>query len=179
MRLEPKISFAEFRQTCQLLAAAKSKAPKRRSTGYYIVLALVCLTLGLAPEFPPARIPAFTLYAVLALLWLFNRPLSMLCRDRSLKRFYADEEARLNDQILIIDESGISSTQGNGTVSSHFTWQAFIRLIEAADAFIFLPSPNTFIRVPKKMVTSEEQELIKQWSAAIPVAPLKIIGYSD
>jgi hypothetical protein len=170
MRLEPKLNFSDYKETVRLMAAAKTKSTKEPAWQYYIVLAFACFALGIAPQFPPARIPAFTLYAELALLWLFSKPLLALCRDRGLKRHYADEEARLNDQVLIIDESGISSDQGNGTVTSRFTWQAFMKLIDTTDAFVFLPTPNSFIRVPKKMLTSADQELVRKWSFAVPVA---------
>jgi hypothetical protein len=168
MRLQPKITFEQYRASYRLIAATKPKATKTRSWQECIVLAVVCLVLGLAPHFPPARTPAFTLYAVLILCWIFCKPLARRSQDRSLRRFYADEQAKLNDQVLTIDESGIACDQGNGQAKSHLTWQAFIRLVDVADAFVFLPSPNTFVRVPKETLTAADQELIRKWSSIVP-----------
>jgi hypothetical protein len=173
MRLQPKITFEQYRAIYQLIAAAKPKATKKRSWQECLVLAFVCLVLGLAPHFPPTRIPAFTLYAVLILCWIFCKPLARRSRDRSLKRFYADEQAKLNDQVLTIDESGISCNQADGQATSHLTWQAFTRLIDVPDAFVFLPSPNTFVRVPKETLTVADQELIRKWSSTVPTENAK------
>ncbi|MGC1969250.1 MAG: YcxB family protein [Candidatus Acidiferrales bacterium] len=167
-RLQPTITFEQYRATYQLVAAAKPKMTEKRSWQECTVLAVACLVLGLAPHFPAARTPAFTLYAVLILCWVFCKPLARRSREKQLKRFYADEQARLNDQVLTIDESGISCDQGNGQATSHLTWQAFTRLIDVADAFVFLPSPNTFARVPKETLTPSDQELIRTWSSTVP-----------
>jgi hypothetical protein len=85
-----------------------------------------------------------------------------------LKRFYSDEQVKLNDQVLTIDESGISCDQGNGQITSKHTWQAFIKRIEMPDAFIFLPSPNSFVRVSKESLTPSDHQLIWEWSSTVP-----------
>jgi hypothetical protein len=168
MRLQPKITFEQYRAVYHLIAAAKPKTATNRPWWGWVVLAVGCLVLGLAPQFPPTRTPAFTLYAVLILCWILCKPLTKHYQDKYLRRFYAEEQAKLNDQALTIDESGISCDQGNGQATSHITWRAFTRLIDVADAFVFLPSPNTFIRVPKETLTVADQELIRRWSSTIP-----------
>jgi hypothetical protein len=140
----------------------------KRSWQEYVVLALICLLLGLAPQFHATRIPALTLYAALILCWAFSKPLARRSQEECLRRFYADEQVKLNDQVLTIDESGISCNQGDGQGVSHQTWQAFIHYIDMPDAFVFLPSPNTFVRVPKETLTPSEHHLIREWSSAIP-----------
>lgn len=79
-----------------------------------------------------------------------------------------EEQERLNNQILTIDESGICCDEGNGRVISHYTWSAFIKCIDMPDAYVFLPSPNSFVRVPKASLSQAEIELLLQWSGAIP-----------
>jgi hypothetical protein len=73
-----------------------------------VVLAVVCLVVGLAPHFPPTRIPALTFYAEPILCWILCKPLTKRYQDKCLRRFYAEEEAKLNDQTLMIGVSGIS-----------------------------------------------------------------------
>jgi hypothetical protein len=168
MRLRPTITFDQYKATFRVIAAAKPKVDHKRSWQYYLVLALVCLALGLAPHFPPTRIPAFTLYVALMLCWAFYKPLAKHSQEKCLRRFYDQEQAKLNDQILAIDETGISCNQGDGQAVSHQTWRAFILCIDTPDAFVFLPSPNTFVRVPKTTLTPSEQDLIRQWGLAVP-----------
>lgn len=168
MRLQPNITFEQFKAAYRVIEAAKPKVTRKRSWRYYVVLAIVCLVLGLAPHFPPARIPAFTLYAVLLFCWALSKPLARRSQEKQLKRFYSDEQAKLNDQVLTIDESGISCDQSNGQATSHLTWQAFIKRIDLPDAFVFLLSPNRFVRVPKEMLESSDHQLIWEWSSTIP-----------
>ncbi len=76
----------------------------------------------------------------------------------------------LNDQVLTIDESGISCDRGNGQAVSDHTWNAFVKSIDMPDAYVFLPSPNTFIRVPKETLPLSELELVWHWSSMVPTA---------
>jgi hypothetical protein len=117
---------------------------------------------------PVARIPAFTIYAVMILCWIFSKPLAKRSQERCLKAIYAEEQETLNSLVLTIDESGISCDQVNGQATSHQTWQAFIKRIDMPDAFLFLLSPNSFIRVPKEILPSSDRELIWQWSSTVP-----------
>ena len=54
--------------------------------------------------------------------------------------------------------------------TSHHRWQAFIKRIEMPDAFVFLSSPNHFIRVPKDALSSSDREHILHWSSTVPTA---------
>jgi hypothetical protein len=89
-------------------------------------------------------------------------------QEKCLRRFYDEEQAKLNDQLLTIDESGIACNQGDGQAFSHHTWAAFIHHVDMPDAFLFLPSPNTFVRVPKTTLTTSEQDLVRGWSSTVP-----------
>jgi hypothetical protein len=167
MRLQPTITFEQYKATYRAVAAAKPKPVRKRSWQEYVILGIVCLALGIAPQFHAARIPVFTIYVALILCWGFSKPITRRSQDELLRRFYADEQAKLNDQVLTIDVSGISCNQGNGQATSHHTWQAFANYIDMPDAFIFLPSPNTFIRVPKETLTPSDHHLITEWSSSI------------
>jgi len=162
MQLRPTISFEQYKATRAAVLSAKLR--HKRSGKDLVVLVIVCLAFGLAVQYPPWRIPALTLLGVWALCWIFAR----FPREKSLKRFYAQEQSKLNDQVLTVDESGICCRRGNGDTVSNYTWAAFIHRIDMADAFVFLPSPDRFVRVPKETLTPAECDLIREWSAAIP-----------
>ena len=168
MRFHPTITFEQYRDTCLAVTAAKAKQVQQRSWKEYVVLGIVCLVFGLAPQVPVARVPVFTIYAVMILCWIFSKPISKWSRERCLRAIYSEEQERLNQQVFTIDESGISCDQVNGQATSHHTWQAFVKRIDMPDAFVFLPSPNGFFRVPKALLTSSDRELIWQWSSTVP-----------
>jgi hypothetical protein len=168
MRFHPSITFEQYRNTCLAVKAAKAKRVQQRSWKGYVVLGIVCLVLGLARQVPVARVPAFTLYAAMILCWIFSKPLAKWSQDRCLRAIYSEEQGTLNEQVFTIDESGVSCDQINGQATSHKTWQAFIKRIDMPDAFVFLPSPNSFVRVPKEMLAPSDLELIWQWSSTVP-----------
>lgn len=168
MRFHPTITFEQYRNTCQAVAAAKPKKVRKRSWKEYMVVAVVCLALGLASQVPAARVPALTLFAVLILCRIFSKPLANRSQERCLRVIYSEEQETLNGQVLTIDESGISCDQANGQATSHQTWRALMRRIDMPDAFVFLPSPNSFVRVPKEMLPLSDRELIWQWSSTVP-----------
>lgn len=168
MRLEPTITFEQYRATLAAVASAKSKKSHRRSGRHYLILAMVCLAVGLAAQSHATRIPILSVLFAFILLSLLARPWTRRSRGKCLRRVYEEEQSRLNDQVLTIDESGISCNQSNGKAVSHVTWQAFAYSIDMPDAFLFLPSPNTFVRVPKETLTQSERDLIRQWSSGIP-----------
>jgi hypothetical protein len=170
MRFQPAITFEQYRNTCQAVSAAKSKQVRRRSWKEYLVLAIAGLVLALAPQVPVARVPTFTIYAVMVLVWIFSKPLTKWSQERCLRAIYSEEQEKLNQQVLTIDESGISCDQANGQATSHHSWQAFIRRIDMPDAFVFLPSPNSFVRVPKEMLAPSDREVILRWSSTVPTA---------
>jgi hypothetical protein len=171
MRFHPTITFEQYRNTYQAVAAAKTKRVQHRSWKEYVVLGIVCFVLGLAPRVPVARVPAFTIYAVMILCWIFSKPIAKRSQESCLRAIYSEEQERLNQQVFSIDESGISCDEVNGQATSHHTWQAFIKRIDMPDAFVFLPSPNSFFRVPKDMLSSFERELVWQWSSTVPTDP--------
>ena len=170
MRFHPTITFEQYRATCLAIAAAKPKPVRKKSWMGYAGLGLACLALGLSPQIPAARVPGLTILAILALCWILSRPLARRSQDNCLRAIFSEEQEVLNDQVLTVDESGISCETGDGRATSHHTWSAFIKRIDLPDAYIFLPSPNSFIRVPKEMLPSSDLELVRQWSSAVPTA---------
>ena len=87
-----------------------------------------------------------------------------------MRDFYVEEQSRLNGQILAVDQSGIACDQIDSNATSHQKWQSFLKRIDMPDAFVFLSSPNHFVRVPKEMLSSSDRESIWQWSSTIPTA---------
>ena len=170
MRFQPTITFEQYRDTCQAVAAAKTKELAKRSWKGYVSLGLICLAVGLSPQIPAARVPMSILFGVLILCWIFSKPLAKRSQEKCLRAIFSEEQGALNDQVLTIDESGISCDVGNGQVTSHHTWKAFNKRIDMSDAYVFLPSPNSFVRVPKEPLSLSEVELVLQWSSSIPKA---------
>jgi hypothetical protein len=170
MRFHPTITFEQYRATCLAIAAAKPKRVRKQSWKGYAGLVVVCLALGLSPQIPAARVPALTILAILALCWILSKPLARRSQDNYFRAIFFEEQEVLNDQVLTVDESGISCDTGNGKATSHHAWNAFVKRIDMPDAYIFLPSPNSFIRVPKEMLPLSALELVRQWSSAVPTA---------
>lgn len=133
-------------------------------------LGLACLAIGLSPQIPEARVPALVFFVVVALCWIFSKPLAKRSQDKCFRAIFAEEQDVLNDQIMTIDQSGIACDMGGDKVSTHHTWAAFIKRIDLPDAYVFLPSPNSFIRVPKQALPLSDLELVRQWSSIVPSA---------
>ena len=170
MRFRPTITFEQYRATCKAVAAAKSKAAGNRSWFGSVGLGVVCLALGLSLQIPAARIPALTALAVLALCSILSKPFAKRSQDRCFRTIFSEVQEALNDQGLLIEETGITCDRGNGLAVSHSAWKAFIKRIEMPDAYVFLPTPNSFIRVPKQKLALPEQELVMKWSSTIPAS---------
>ncbi len=170
MRFRPTISLEQYRRICQAVAAAKPKRVRKRSWKEVLVLAFACLASGLAVQVPVVRVPALTLLGALLLFWVFSKPLAKRSKERCLRATFCDEQKILNDRILTIDESGIHCERVDGQATSHHTWQAFIMRVDTPDAFVFLPSPNSFVCVPKEIISSSDRALILQWSSKVPAA---------
>jgi hypothetical protein len=173
MNFRQTITFEQYRHACQAVVSAKTNQVKRRSWKEYLVVIILGFVLALAPQVPVARVPVFTICAVMILCWIFLRPVAKWSQGKCLKAFYFEEQEKLNSQVFTIDESGISCDEGNGQATSHRTWQSFIKRIDMPDAFVFLPSPNSFIRVPKEMLELSDRELIWEWSATVPTVNVR------
>ncbi len=168
MRLEPKITFEQYKTTIAAVASAKSLKRHNRSWRYYVIYAMVCLAIGLAAQSDATRAPILAVLLSFMIVGILVKPLTKRSREKCLRRIYDEEQSMLNNQVLTIDESGISCNHDNGKAVLHLTWQAFSYSIDMPDAFLFLPSPNTFVRVPKETLTPSEQDLVREWSSGIP-----------
>lgn len=171
MRFQPTLTFKQYRDTCQAVATAKTRGSQGRSWKGYVSLGIACLALGLSLQVPAAREPAFTLFAVLFFCWFFLKLLAKKSKEKCFRRIFLEEQEALNNQVLTIDELGITCVVGHGQITSHHSWEAFTKCIDMFDAYVFLPSPNTFVRVPKEPLSLSEMELILRWSSAIPKTP--------
>ena len=63
-----------------------------------------------------------------------------------------------------IDESGIRGQWHDGSASYQYQWSAFERFVEMPDGFLFLPNATSFVRVPRILLSLDEQEVLKKWA---------------
>jgi hypothetical protein len=167
MQIRPRITFEEYLATYQAMRAVKPKS-NRRSWRYYTFLLISCLVFGVAVESPPTRIPALSAFGGMLLLVVIRLATVRHSQAKCMRGVFAEEEFALNDNVLTIDDSGISCTRGNGLVGSHYRWAALIYFIEMPDALLFMPTPNSFVRVPKQDLSASDDQKIREWSAVIP-----------
>ena len=167
MRISPTISFEQYRDTCKAVAGAKPKVVRKRSWNQFLRVAVISLLIGISLQIPATRVPALTIFIALILCWILIKPLARRSQDKSYRTIFSEEQGTLNDQILTITESGISCERAGGKVTSHHNWNAFRKRIDMPDAYVFLPSPNSFIRIPKELLTPAQLELVWQWSSSI------------
>jgi hypothetical protein len=172
MRIQPRITFEQYLATHRAVLAVKSSPVQKRSWRYYLALAVGCLALGIAAQSPLTRVPALFLFVGMILYAVIITALSRRSRNQCMRRIYTEEQPALNDQVLTIEESGITSDRGNGQISLHCRWDAFIYSIELPDAMIFLPTPNTFVRIPRADLSPSDDQRIREWSSGIPRKPV-------
>ncbi len=170
MRLRPTISFAQYRDACLAAYAARSNAVTKRSWKVLVSVCLACLAVGFNPEISEAVKPALVFFAVVTLGWIFCKPLAKHLQNRRFRKIYAEMQTFLNAQLMTIDESGITCDIGDGKITTCHTWAAFTKRIDLPDAYVFLSSPNSFIRVPKQTLSLSDIELVWQWSWMVPIA---------
>lgn len=170
MRFQPTISLEQYRDACRAVMAAKPKRPQRRPWKEAIVLTVASFVLVVALQIPVARIVSFTILALLLLFSVICKPLSKWSQERCLRKIYCEEQEKLNGQVLTIDEAGISCDQIDGQATAYYRWPGFTKRMDRPDEFLFLPSPNSFVRIPKERLELSDRELIWQWSSMVPTA---------
>jgi len=168
MRLHPTITLEQYTATCKAVLSIKPKPAYQYSWQQVAIGAVIGCGLVVGFEFRPARVAAVTVWVVVVLYAAACKPLIRRAQDKHYRRTYAEEQARLNDQVFTIDESGISCDQSNGKETSKYNWQAFATRVDLPDASIFLLSPNCFVRIPTDTLNPTDRELIEKWSASIP-----------
>jgi hypothetical protein len=167
VQIKPTITFDQYIATIKAVTSAKPKAVRTYPWWHYAILALICIVFGLGPGFSATRVPALTVCVVMVLYWVASKPLTSWSQNQHYRRVYAQEQALLNDQVLTIDESGIVCDLSKGKGTIRYTWQLFVSCIDLADAYLFLQTPNSFVRVPKETLTQTDKENIEVWSASI------------
>jgi hypothetical protein len=168
MVIHPHISLNQYKATYRAVIAAKPKVAKSRSWRYYVVLAGISLGFGVAVQFKPAQAPVLAICAAALIFSLLCKPLVRQSQEKQLERFYTEEQDTLSNQVITIDESGIFCSSEDERSRSHYDWRAFVYYIDMPDAFVFLPSPNTFVRIPKDLLTPSDDQAIRDWSRALP-----------
>jgi hypothetical protein len=167
MRVEPKVTFEQFRETYIAVLALKKKTSY--GTRWWCVWIGIGLVMGLVPRMLFGRVAENTILCMLVFYWVIAKLLTSPLRDRRMRAYYIEEAANLNSQIFEIEESGLACAQADSRATSHYSWRAFIKRLDLPDAFVFLLSPNTFIRVPKETLSGSDRELIWSWSSHLPI----------
>ena len=128
------------------------------------MVACTCSAIGLVMHFEPTRVPAFTLLcAYLVFLLTASSYRKRLSRKR-LRQFFEEERDRLNGQILHLHAKGVTGTHTGGHYITEETWQAFTRRLDFPEKWLFLRSPDSYLRITKPA----DRQCILDWSAGVP-----------
>jgi hypothetical protein len=89
-------------------------------------------------------------------------------RGRLLKLFEV-EQKRFNGHPMEIDEAGIrGQCSGEHWLNTYsYGWPAFFRRLDLPDAYLFLYTPNCYIRVPIDCLTESECASLLLWSRQV------------
>ncbi len=167
VHIQPHISFEQYK-AASMIVYAQTKQPVQRGWRYYIPLALICLTLGLALQYAPVRSTASVILVLLFVFWIVCKLLGRWSQNRQLRRVFTGTQSLMNDQAMTIDEAGIECSQRDGKSTTRYTWHAFLAYAENSDSFLMLPSGYNFVRIPKDAMTKAEQVQVRAWCSRIP-----------
>ena len=161
------ISFEQYQDALKAIRKPSEQSPVKTPWYRYLFLAILCLSIGIAIQTLPLReslVDLVILALVLATLWGYCKINVKTC----LKKVYEAQEKQLNGQQMEILEAGISGQTADSNISYHYNWSAFERTIELPDALLFLPNSQTFVRVPKASLNSDEVQEMMRWAASKP-----------
>jgi hypothetical protein len=169
LRIVATISFEQFRTA--IVAMRKKYQPPKKTRWLNIVFIVVAsFTIAIAIQTSSAEVIGVSL-----LLAVFLVAIGIWSKWRvgyCLKQTYEVQKKQLNGQIMDIDDSGINGQWGNGDSNYQYKWSAFETFLDLPDAFLFLPNPVSFVRVPKESLSFEDQLTIKSWAEKInPTQP--------
>lgn len=165
MKVTAYISYEQYRDA---YAALKPAVKKQRSTLQIAALVISTFAVAMLVFIPPTRnIFGWTLaaYGPLAYglqIW------SKAKYDRCLRQLFDRNKNYMNGQKMKIDEYGISGSGADDVFSYSYAWSAFQLCIEMPDGYLFLPTPDTFVRIPSESLTVEQRREILVWSGSVP-----------
>lgn len=70
------------------------------------------------------------------------------------------------ERILKADDSGIFVARTDGTSESRLTWAAFDKAVESDETFVIFPNLRTFVAIPRRAMTAEQQQEFRALLAA-------------
>ena len=175
MRIYPTITLEEFILADKAANRARDpEASKIRTVFalFYLLVYVPWFTWRMIEEsrrFSHFPSPYLFLAAVLFLLacvwWVFRRKREEASNRRAA---YEAQLPGINNQFMDIETSGITGGQVNGSNPYNYPWSCFVLKVEIKDAFLFLLPQGRHVRVQKSLLTSDDQQTIRQWSAEVP-----------
>jgi hypothetical protein len=82
-----------------------------------------------------------------------------------IRRFFRDQKLPV-ERTLQAQDSGISIVRTDGAAESRLSWSVLDKAVESDGAFILIPNLRTFIPVPKRVMTPEQQDEFRALVAA-------------
>ncbi|HZQ42954.1 MAG TPA: YcxB family protein [Acidobacteriaceae bacterium] len=162
MEIQATINFEEYRAMLEAMRKPPERSGRSLITRGLIALAFAVLfVIGLQTGLRDVTVLASIVCVLLpCLCWIWLRFRMPKC----LRRTYLAQEKQLNGQIMKITHDGISGQWANGNASYRYAWQAFERLLDLPDSFVLLPNETSFVRVPKRSLTHDQQQEVKEWA---------------
>ena len=137
--------------------------------GYWIGTPLFCVALILffANLFaPPHQMGAAASGVMAAAGWVgLICIVSPFIYRRTVARSFREQKLT-TERILTADDSGIHVARTDGAMESRMGWTAFDKAIESDSIFALFPNLRTFVPVPKRAMTSEQQQELRALLAA-------------
>jgi|SRR5580700_1039577 hypothetical protein len=137
--------------------------------GYWIGIPLfsVALILFFANLFAPAhRMGAAMSGVAAAAAWIGL--IFIVCPftyGRKIARSFREQKLP-SERTLKADESGVHVARTDGAMESRMGWTAFDKAIESNSIFVLFPNLRTFVPVPKRAMTAEQQREFRTLVAA-------------
>lgn len=162
MEIQTTINFEEYSAVLKAMRKPRAKTGRRLAAEGLIGSAFgLLIVIGLQTRLHDAIILSSIIFGLLACLgWLWVK----FSKPKCLRRSYVAQEKQLNGQIMEINQDGISGHWANGYASYRYAWRAFERLLDLPGSFVFLTTDISFVCIPKRSLTPNEQRELKEWA---------------
>jgi YcxB-like protein len=120
-----------------------------------VVFALLTVLVWLSDQRLSSGV-VFNLCATIFFLW---------CRfgfAARIRKMY-EQQAKNFPGTMTLTPTGLRFERKNGTASTDYTWNAFEQWLERPEMLLLFPGPLSFVRIPKDMLTSAEQDEVRGW----------------
>ena len=164
MELTAFITYEQYRDA---YAAIKPSPTQLRATQRILTPAVSAFAGIMLIYVPTTRNLFFWMLALYAPLVFAVQRWSRARYDGCLRELFDRNKDAMNGQKMKVDELGISGSGGENAFSYSYKWSAFQRCIEVPDGYLFLPTPDTFVRIPFESLSIEQRRQILVWSSSI------------